>query len=120
MRYLDLAVAVLVGTSAVAGVSAWSPAPGDSASARLQTTMALRDDIAGFVQSKGMSWFFSTPPEEVCSVAYRSLGPADLMSAEVGAFACPGHPPASADVATLTFRIATTEVTLTAWSDAAA
>ena len=120
MRYLDIAVALLVGTSAIAGVSAWSPGPGDAASARLLTAMTLRDGIAGFIQSKGMAWFVSTPPGEICSAALHALGPTETMSAVIGALACPGDPPALAASASLTFRVASRQVTLTAWSDAAA
>jgi len=43
MRYLDLAVAALIGTSAIAGVAAFSPRQADVASSSLAIESHLRD-----------------------------------------------------------------------------
>jgi hypothetical protein len=120
MRYLDIAVAAMVGTAALAGLVAWAPGQSDLASRRLQARSALRDSLVAFIDEKGVAWFVSSPASEVCSGVSSASNSTYHIFAQVGAVGCGPPPPAGATAARVAFLVGALQVTLTAWSGAAA
>ena len=118
MRYIDIAVAALVGVSAITGVLLWTPRAGDLQASALAAKAELRDRAAGLIDAKGMGWFLGTPPSSVCSyIAGLSNSTVHLL-ADVGGTTCGSGPPAGAVSASLSFRLAHLQVTVEAWSSA--
>ena len=120
MRYLDVGVAVLVGTAAITGLSLWSPAAGDAASSRYQSTIGLRDWMVAFVNERGVPWFYANPEVTVCSAIAGATNATVALYAEVGTARCGTPPPRGAVTAQLSFRLGSRQVTLEAWSGAEA
>ena len=120
MRYLDIAVAAMVGTAAMAGLSVWSPGQADAAALRLRTQAALRDSLVAFVDSKGVPWLASAPWAEVCSALSAASNSTLFMSAQAGTASCGPPPHSDATSAQISFRLASRQVNLSAWSSAAA
>lgn len=120
MRYLDIAVAAMVGTAALAGLSIWGPGQADGAALRFRTQTALRDSLAAFVDSKGVPWFASTPWAEVCSALSAASNSTFAMSVQAGSASCGPPAPSDATSVRLSFTLASRQVVLSAWSDAAA
>jgi hypothetical protein len=116
VRFLDIAVAVLIGTSALSGLVVWNPRPGDSASNTLAVQSELRGYLLAFLRQHGMTWFLRSPPQEVCSALSADSNATVTMSATLGPFSCSGAPPPGAVAAVLSFSLEGSGVTLTAWS----
>lgn len=115
MRFLDIAVAILIGTAGVGGLIAWSPAPGDAAASSLQARSAAREFALRFIESKGVAWFVDTPPPGVCAAIGSASDSTYGLSASAGDFEC-APPPAHAEPARLTFQAMGVAVTVIAWS----
>lgn len=115
MRYLDIAMAAMVGTAAIGALVVWSPVPGDALSHRLQTASALRDRTLEFVEGHGAAWFTSTPWQDVCNAVVQASNSTFVLSVNVGAGSCGAPPPSGTVSAQLSFRVASQQVTLTAW-----
>lgn len=120
MRYLDIAVAAMVALTAIAAMVVWSPGAADLAADRLRTKSALRDALVAFVDREGVPWLFSAPLPDVCAAAYAASSPAADISAIEGPQSCGLPPPAGATSVELTLSVASKQVTLVAWSGAAA
>lgn len=117
MRYVDLAVAALIGASAIAGVVTWTPRPWDAETRRLVLQTQLRDDLLGYLQARGTVWFASTPPGQICAALQASSNSTVAFSAAVGGARC-SVPPPGAVVANLTLDLLPGRVMLEAWSAA--
>ena len=116
MRYVDLAVAALIGTSAITGIIAWNPRAGDQASRQLETQTRLRDLLLGILQQRGTTWFLRSPADVVCSYLARRSNSSFGLEATLGSLTC-GPPPMEGSVAaSLSLRLVPFEVTLVAWS----
>lgn len=118
MKYVDVAVAVLVGVSAVAGILFWTPRSGDLKSGELAARAELGARVAGVVQAKGMSWFLSAPPPALCSYLAGLSNSTVHLFADVGGATCGDAPPGGAVQASIAFRVVNLRVDVGAWSDA--
>ncbi len=110
----------MVGTAAVAALSVWGPAQGDSAADRLRTQAAIRDSLVAFVDSKGMAWFASAPLAEICSAASDASNSTFAVGVLLGGAGCGGGPGPGAASAVLSFKLGPRTVTLAGWSGAGA
>ena len=115
MMFVDLAVAVLIGVSAITGILLLSPAPGDGAALRSRERSELRDGLVSFVEARGIDWFLKTSPGEVCSEMASASNSSFAFSATLGSVSCGGPPPGSTYV-TLTLDLIPLQVTLVSWS----
>ncbi len=118
MKYVDVAVAVLVGASAIASILFWTPRTGDLQAGELAVRAELSDRVAGVIQAKGMGWFLSTPPRPVCSYLASLSNSTVHLFATVGGVTCGDAPPAGAVQASIAFRLVNLQVDVGAWSDA--
>lgn len=116
MRYLDLAVAALIGTSAITGVISWDPRAGDAGSHRLELQTRLRDGLLALIQEQGVAWFVRTPPATVCAYLAARSNSSYGLHATLGADSCGSPPRPGSAVASLTMDLLPFEVTLVAWS----
>ena len=118
MRYIDIAVATLVGVSAITGVLLWTPRGGDTQASALAAETELRDRVAGLIEAKGMVWFIGTPPSSVCSYIAGLSNSTIHLLATVGGATCGSRPAEGAVRASLSFRLVHLQVTVEAWSNA--
>lgn len=119
MRYVDIAVAALVGVAAISAFVVWTPRRGDVRANSLAARTELRDRVAGLIEAKGMAWFLATPPSEVCSYIAALSNSTVHLVATVGGDTCGSAPPPGAVVASLSFLLVRLEVTVEAWSSVA-
>ncbi|MDE1858416.1 MAG: hypothetical protein KGI26_05065 [Thaumarchaeota archaeon] len=110
----------MVGTAAIAALSAWGPAPGDSAADRLRTQAAIRDSLVAFVDSKGMVWFASAPMADICAAASDASNSTYSLGVRLGGAGCGAAPGIGAASASVSFKLGLRTVTLTGWSSAGA
>jgi hypothetical protein len=115
MRYLDIAVAAMVGTAAITGLSVWSPAQGDRASASFQERSTLRDGIVAFVEIRGMPWLASAPWSKICAAIGEASNSTLVLSAEMGSSSCGTVPSPGSDFVSITFQLDGDQVAITAW-----
>ena len=118
MKYVDIAVAVLVGASAITGILLWTPGTGDLQARELATKAELREIVSGLIQAKGMGWFLSTPPSAVCSYFADLSNSTIHLLATVNGTTCGGAPPVDAVRASISFRLVSLKVDVEAWSGA--
>lgn len=117
MRYIDIAVAALIGASALTGISVWTPGPYDAAAKRSSLHAALQGELQGFVQSQGMVWFLRSTSGAFCSSLARASNSTVVFSGDIGGSPCGDPPPPGAVAASLHFTLAAREYELTAWSN---
>jgi len=116
LRYVDLAVAAIIGTSAIAGIAAWDPRSGDAGSRQERVQMQLRSSLLDVLQEQGILWLIHSPPGAVCSYLADKSNSTFGMAATLGSVSC-GVPPRSGSVvASLEMRLVGSEVSLVAWS----
>ena len=118
MRYIDLAVAALIGTSTLTGMVAWDPTGADSNSRWLHIQTALRDNLEGFLRGKGAPWLLQSPPDVVCSTVVGASNSTFGMAATVGSLSCGPPPPPGSAAVKLGAKLGLVEVTLVEWSAA--
>lgn len=116
MRFIDLALAALIGTSAITGIVAWNPEGGDTGTRRLETALQLRDRLVEFLQQDGMIQFES--PAAACHALSGASNSTFRLYAVLGPDSCGSPPTGGSPSATLSFRLAQSEVELVAWSSA--
>ncbi|MDG6963725.1 MAG: hypothetical protein JRN16_08420 [Nitrososphaerota archaeon] len=119
MMFADVAVAILIGASAITGILLLNPAAGDATALRLRVKTALRDKLVSFVESEGVEWFLETPPATICSRLASASNATYTLSATMGSFSCGGPPPGTTSVS-LDLDLIPLDVTLLAWSGAQA
>jgi hypothetical protein len=119
LRYIDLAVAAMIGVSAISGLVAWSPQSGDSVSQTLMLQLELRDRLLEYLQQRGIMWFLNSPQAEICYALAKSSNSSIIISAVIGGEACSPQPEGE-PMATLTLRFLTLEVVMEAWPIASA
>jgi hypothetical protein len=120
MRYLDLAVAALIGTSAIAGVAAFSPRQADVASGVLAIKSELRDELLAVLQREGVTWLIRSSPQLVCAHLQDLSNSSVTLSGLIGPYSCGPSPPIGSTVATLVFYLMPYQVVLEAWPNAPA
>lgn len=114
MRFIDLALAALIGTSAITGMVVWSPKASDAGAQRLGTVAQLRDRLVGFLQRNGLIQFESS--SDACRLIGEASTPTFRLYAAMGSVSCGSPPEAGSPSATLSFRLIPFEVELVAWS----
>lgn len=120
MRYLDLAVAALIGTSAIAGIAAFSPRQGDVASGGLAMKSELRDGLLTILQREGVTWLIQSSPNAACAYLESLSNSSVTFSGMIGPHRCGPSPPGGSPVATLGFYLTPNQVVLEAWPNAPA
>jgi hypothetical protein len=120
LRYLDIALAILIGTSAISGILVWNPRTGDEAAASSSAKTLLMNALTTFVEEKGMAWFLQSPPEELCAGLASDSNSTFEITGVVGTYRCGPQPPEGATAASLSFDLSAFEVSLEAWRSAAA
>jgi hypothetical protein len=115
-----LAVAALIGTSAVAGMLAFSPAKWDSASRSLTLESQIRDELVSILQHEGTPWLVQSAPEAVCGYLHSISNATVSFSAIIGPRSCAPSPPPGASVATLVLQLDNFQVVLEGWPNAQA
>ena len=116
MRFVDLAVAALFGTSAFTGRVAWDPHGGDLASGRLALQTRLRDGLLTLVQERGIAGFLQSSPSTVCAYLAALSNSSSGVFATLGTRTCGAPPPRGSTTASLTLDLIPLAVTLVAWS----
>jgi hypothetical protein len=115
LRFIDLAVAALIGSSAITGMVAWNPRAGDAGSQQAALQARLRDSLLEFIQRSGIAQFIQSP----AGACLRLLEASNLtikFYSTMGPASC-GIPPGSgSQTATLSLRLVPFEVVLVAWS----
>lgn len=117
MRFLDLAVAALIGISAVSALAVWSPAQGDFASQQAALRSGLRAELLSFLQDHGMGWFSSVTPQGFCRAVESSSTPDVTFGGAIGSASCGLVPTSAVAEVSVTFQLPSREVTLAAWSN---
>ena len=116
MRFLDLALALLIGSSAFVGIASVTPKEGDASSQRLATQMRLRDTLLTILQRQGMPWLILSSPQEICSTLKNESNASVMVSATMDHVPCSEPPSKGLVEANLTFTLANREVCIEAWS----
>lgn len=116
MRYIDLAVATLIGVSAFTGVVAWDPGGGDATSRKLAAQTRLRDSLLATLQEKGVAWFLRSPPGTICAYFASRSNRSSGVYATIGSRSCGNPPPSGANAASIAMDLVPFKVTLVAWS----
>jgi hypothetical protein len=116
MRYLDVAVALMVGTAALAGIAAWGPGPGDALSAHYRAESAVRAQLLRFVDGKGVAWFAYAPAADICAAVLGGSNSTFGLDADVGSAGCGAPPPPGSATARLSFSVGGKEVNLSGWT----
>jgi hypothetical protein len=118
VRYIDIAVAILIGTSSIAALVNWSPTSFDANSDNLKLQTSLRDGLLTYYEQRGTVWFMQSNPSAVCSDLGRLANSSVGFGASFDATSCGGSPPAGSVVASISFTISSMKVTLRAWEGA--
>jgi hypothetical protein len=116
LRFVDIAVAALIGTSAFTGMVVWSPQQGDNASNQSLLQAQLRDALLKLIQDRGFAWLIQTPPQEICAALAGMSNSSVGFDAVLGQYSC--FAPPRSPSASLAFRLLPMEVTLEVWSTA--
>jgi hypothetical protein len=117
MRYLDLAVAALIGMSAIAGIVTWTPGPGDLTSSNMMLESALRDGLLALLQQRGTFWLIASSPYQICSYLQGLSNSSVTYSASLGPYQCNPPPPVASTEASLILGLAPYRVVLEAWAN---
>ena len=119
MRYVDLAIAALVGTSAITGVLAWSPQGSDRDASVQILEAAIRDELLANVQARGTVWILSASTASLCSEVSSLSNSTFTFGAMVDGEPC--APSAQGVVrANVTLAFFARQIVLQGWSDAQA
>ncbi len=117
MRWLDIALAAMIGVSAISGIVAWNPRVADAGSHRLMLENRLRDRLVSYLEYRGLPWIQESSPVAICA-DLESLSNSIALSATIDSFSCGPSPPKGATIMTLTLQLDVRDVTLQAWSNA--
>jgi hypothetical protein len=115
LRFIDLGLAALIGSSAITGIVAWNPRAGDIGAQKLGVQIQLRDRLVEFLQQNGMIRFLESPAAACQSLSGASNSTFRLY-ADLGSSSCGTPPGSGAPSVTLSFRLIPYEVVLVAWS----
>jgi hypothetical protein len=118
LRFLDIATAILLGSSAITGMAVWTPRNADAGTQTQLTQMDLRDALLRFMQQPGEAWILRSSPEELCTQLSSFSNTSETFLALVNGHQCTRLPPGGSPVANLTFDLFPGEVVLEAWPTA--
>jgi hypothetical protein len=115
MRFVDLAVAGMIGISSLGLLIVWNPQANDLAAGRALERARLRDLLVRFVDREGLVSLQQSPPGQICE-KFSALTNATLqVEAEIGSYSCGAPPPPYSNAANLTMALGPREVSLLAW-----
>ena len=117
MRFLDLAMAGLIGTSALLGMSAFAPRHADMASSSLAKEAQLRDGLLALLEHRGASWLIQSSPETVCAFLLGISNSSVTFSGGIGSLRCGAPPGPGIPVAVISIQLLGRQVVLEAWAD---
>ena len=115
MRFIDIAVAALIGSSAVIGIAAWSPRAGDVGAQQLGVQVQLRDRLVEFLLRHGVVQSLEYPAA-ACRLLAEASNSTFRLYATVGSSSCGAPPRNGSPSAALSLRLVGSEVVLVAWS----
>ena len=115
MRYLDIAIAALIGASVLSTLSVWTPRLGDAATSQLILKAQLRDQILTLLQQRGIFWLLRASPQSVCEALSKVSTPVITYTATIGSISC-GYPPNGEVFSSIVLQQAPYEVSIGAWS----
>jgi hypothetical protein len=115
MRFVDLAVAGIIGAATVGALIYWSPGPFLDSSHRSRAEGAMLDRLAGLVDSRGLAWFLDSDLSSICGFFASVSNSTILYSADVGGEQCPGTPSSGSASVTLVLPLPSKEVILEGW-----
>lgn len=115
MRFIDLAVAALIGSSAITGIVTWNPGAGDVGAQQLALQERLRDSLVEFLQRYGVIQF-QQAPAGACLHVSEASNSTFMLYATVGSLSCGTAPTGGSTNATLSLRLIPFEVVLVSWS----
>jgi len=118
MRFVDLAIAALIGISSIAGLVAFSPRQGDDASNSLAVETQLRDELVSVLQQKGIVWFMQSSPTASCEYLRGLSNSSVSFSGAIGPYSCGPPPPPGVPLAELNVTLTPYQVSLEAWAAA--
>jgi len=116
MRFLDLAVAAVIGLGTVALLSAWGPSYSDHAALQLRQATLDRDRLLGVANRLGVVWMQDASLRDLCSSLAALSNSSLTISAAVNGVRCRASPGVSSISANLTFVFTSRVVVLQAWS----
>ena len=118
MRWLDIALAMMIGVSAISGIVNWNPRVADTGSHRLMLENRLRDGLVSYLDHRGLPWIQESSLATICA-DLESQSNSIAISATINSFSCGPSPPKGATFATISLQLDAREVTLQAWSNEA-
>ena len=118
MRYVDLAVAAMIGASTITGIVVWTPRVNDGVSDSARVASQLRDELLARLEQKGTVWLISSSPDEICAYLRGISNSSFTFSASIGSHLCGPLPPEGVTMANLTLSLIPYRVILEAWPDA--
>lgn len=118
MRYIDIAVAALIGLAAITGEFALSPWPADAMSVSLASRSGLRDSLLTIVELKGTTWLLISSFSQMCDYLDQLSNSTVTFTATIGSQPCANQPGPGYMVAVLDFPLKPRPVELEAWQAA--
>lgn len=120
MRFIDLAVAAMIGASSIAGILFLNPSPAEVSTSRYVQDSQTRSDLLAMVESVGLNQIFSEPTQGLCALLQSRSNATVQFSAVTSGGGCNSDPPPGTDVISLPISFNGARVTLEAWSVARA
>ncbi len=120
MRFLDLALAAVIGLSSLALMASWGPAGNNAGAARLREEDSLRTDLESLLVTPGAVWLQQATLQEICAKVGSLSNQSVVYSASVDSSQCPLAAPETGPVASISLMLPTRNVTLEAWEAAPA
>jgi len=115
LRFIDLAVAALIGSSAITGIVAWNPRAGDAGAQQFASQESLRDELVEFLRHGGLAQFLQSPSGACLRVSEASNSTFRLY-ATIGSATCGTPPTPGSPNATLSLKLVPFVVVLVSWS----
>ncbi len=116
MKFLDVAVAVIIGLSAFVSLDAFSPTANVAASYALERQASARDSLSALIASPGVAWLQSASMAQTCALLASLSNNSVVFSATQGAVACRGAPAGAVASANLTLSFPSRTLVLEAWA----
>lgn len=115
MRFLDLAVAGIIGLVVIGAGGALAPGLADAAAASTSEVIFLRDALLAAVEEEGLVRLQLYTFEQVCSWLSSISNSTITFSGAVGGVECSGGPPSGTPFAVLSLDVGSDRLVLRAW-----
>jgi hypothetical protein len=115
VKFIDIAVAGMIGISSIASLLVWTPSTYDIAAQRAAEQVRLRDGLMNVVDSYGLYWLQESPPRGICTALGMMSNSAVTFSATVDGVPCSVPRGPLGVEANLTVRIGARLVDLESW-----